>query len=367
MSDPARDEPALRPGGSGEAVRDLQRRLVALGHHIPAEELGRFGPTTEQSLRAFQERRALRVDGVCGRETWTALVESGFRLGDRMLYVRRPMLRGDDVAELQRRLNTLGFDAGKEDGIFGPDTVAALTEFQRNAGLGADGIVGPDTTDALRRVGEPRSGRPAEGSVASVREREELRRGPHRLEGRRVFLAVAPGFAALGDRVMRGLVDAGAIVVLDSSGNDDSTLAAAANRYAADLFLGVRPGDEPGCGCSYFESGDVPLRGGLPRRDRDQRRARRGARGRAPPVRAPGRGAARDQHGRGAVRAGRARRRRSRTPARHRRRRRRPRHRRRGPPRRRGARRRRTDTLRSQSASTCGARAAYGRWPVIKR
>ena len=203
----------------------------------------------------FQEARALRVDGVCGRETWTALVESGFRLGDRMLYLRRPMLHGDDVADLQRRLNTLGFDAGKEDGIFGPDTVAALTEFQRNAGLGADGIVGPDTTAALRRVGEPRRGGPAEGSVASVREREELRRGPHRLEGRRVFVAVTPGFAALGDRVVRGLGGAGAIAALDASGNDDSTLAAAANAYAADLFLAVRPGDEPGCGCSYFESG----------------------------------------------------------------------------------------------------------------
>jgi N-acetylmuramoyl-L-alanine amidase len=251
LSDPA----VLRPGGSGEAVRDLQRRLVAGGHDIPAQELGRYGPGTEQALRAFQEQRSLRVDGVCGRETWTALVESGFRLGDRMLYLRRPMLHGDDVADLQRRLNTLGFDAGKEDGIFGPDTAAALTEFQRNAGLGTDGIFGPDTAEALRRLGDRRTGTLAEGSVASVREREALRRGPHRIEGRRVFLAATPGLDALADRVLRGLVEAGAVVVLDLSGGDDSALAAAANRYEADLFFALRLGDEPGCGCSYFASG----------------------------------------------------------------------------------------------------------------
>jgi N-acetylmuramoyl-L-alanine amidase len=255
LTGPPEPDPTLRPGGSGEAVRDLQRRLGAVGHPIPPEELGRFGAHTEQALRAFQEARALRVDGVCGRETWNALVESGFRLGDRMLYLRRPMLHGDDVADVQRRLNILGFDAGKEDGIFGPDTAAALTEFQRNTGLTADGVLGPDTTSTLRRLGEPRHSGPAEGSVASVREREELRRGPHRLEGRRVFLAVTPGFAALGDRVRRGLAGAGAITAVDASGNDDSTLAAEANAYAADLFLAVRPGDEPGCGCSYFESG----------------------------------------------------------------------------------------------------------------
>jgi N-acetylmuramoyl-L-alanine amidase len=164
------------------------------------------------------------------------------------------MLHGDDVADLQRRLNILGFDAGKEDGIFGPDTAGALTEFQRNAGLTADGVLGPETEAALRRLGEPRRGGPAEGSVASVREREELRRGPHRLEGRRVFVAVTPGLAALGDRVRRGLAGAGALTALDASGGDDSALAAAANAYAADLFLAVRPGDDPGCGCSYFES-----------------------------------------------------------------------------------------------------------------
>jgi N-acetylmuramoyl-L-alanine amidase len=244
-------EPAvLRPGSRGEAVRDLQLRLGALGHEIPRVEVGQYGPATEQVVRTFQEARGLRVDGLCGPQTWAAVVESGYRLGDRLLYRRRPMLRGDDVADLQRRLNGLGFDAGREDGILGDDTRAALTEFQRNMNLATDGICGPATIAVLDRVGSL-----AEGSVASVREREALRRGPHTLSGRRVFVASAPGFETLAGAVVHELLAVGAAAALDASGATDPVLAAEANRYAADLFLAFRPGDAPGCRCSYFESG----------------------------------------------------------------------------------------------------------------
>ena len=200
-------------------------------------------------MRAFQEARGLRVDGICGPQTWSALVESGYRLGDRLLYRRSPMLRGDDVLELQHRLNALGFDAGKEDGIHGDDTTRALTDFQRNAGLATDGVCGPATLAQLDRVGSL-----AAGSVASVRERESLRQGPHDLAGRRVFVAAAPGFDALASAVVHGLGEAGASTALDTSGADDASLAAEANRYGADLFLAFRAGDTPGCRCLYYAS-----------------------------------------------------------------------------------------------------------------
>jgi N-acetylmuramoyl-L-alanine amidase len=246
LSDPA----VLRPGSRGEAVRDLQVRLGALGHEIPLVEAADYGPATESVVRAFQAARGLRVDGICGPQTWSAVVESGYRLGDRLLYRRRPMLRGDDVAELQRRLNGLGFDAGREDGILGDDTTRALVEFQRNMNLPTDGMCGASTLAVLGRVGGL-----AAGSVASVREREALRRGPHRLEGRRVFVASAPGFENLAHLVVRGLVELGAGVALDATGAGDPVLAAEANRYTADLFLAFRAGDDPGCRCSYYESG----------------------------------------------------------------------------------------------------------------
>src|SRR4029077_16717138 len=113
-------------------------------------ERGGFGPSTESAVKAFQVRRGLSPDGVVGDHTWRELVEAGRTLGSRQLYLRGPgrMMRGDDVRELQRRLNALGFDAGKEDGIFGFDTDRALRQFQKNFGLQSDGYAGHDSFHA---------------------------------------------------------------------------------------------------------------------------------------------------------------------------------------------------------------------------
>ncbi len=109
----------LASGEKGEAVADLQRRLALVDLPTAPDPDGIFGAGTKAAVEGFQYRRGLRVDGVCGPQTWAALVEAGLRLGDRFLYLRRPMLRGDDVADLQRRLSALGFDSGRVDGIFG--------------------------------------------------------------------------------------------------------------------------------------------------------------------------------------------------------------------------------------------------------
>jgi N-acetylmuramoyl-L-alanine amidase len=239
----------LRRDSAGKAVRDLQQRLASAGFVPAGDDAGLFGPATESAVRSFQEARGIRVDGVCGPETWAAIVESGFALGDRLLYERSPNLRGDDVSELQHRLNALGFDAGREDGILGHQTAAALREFQRNTGGSVDGILGPETFRALARVGSL-----SPGSVAAVREREQLRH-PRLLAEHRVYVAVGPEFQTLGDVVGRALSVAGAQTITDLSGEDDSTIAARANQYEADLFVGVRAGDRSGCRCHYFASG----------------------------------------------------------------------------------------------------------------
>jgi len=61
----------------------------------------------------------------------------------------KPGDTGTQVATLQRALASLGFSPGKADGRYGPSTTAAVTRFQRKAGLTADGIVGPATLRAL--------------------------------------------------------------------------------------------------------------------------------------------------------------------------------------------------------------------------
>jgi len=138
-----------RQGDDGEAVRDIQDRLNALGFGTSPDKVGSFGEGTAAAVAEFQNKRGLWSDGIVGPDTWRALVSAGFTLGSRILYHRIPMMRGDDVAELQRQLNSLGFDAGYVDGIFGPDTLRGLLEFQSNRGLAEDGLTGAGVVEEL--------------------------------------------------------------------------------------------------------------------------------------------------------------------------------------------------------------------------
>lgn len=187
-------------------------------------------------MRKFQEVRGLRTDGVCGRQTWSALVESGYRLGDRLLYRRTPPLRGDDVAELQRHLGGLGFDAGRVDGIFGDRTAQALADFQRNVAVTVDGICGHTTLAELSRLQVPGSNHQL---VTGIREREQLRRSPRTLEGRGVAVGHHGGLGATVEMVRRTFLAAGADA-LALQHPEGSQLAAQANAAGADVYLGLR-------------------------------------------------------------------------------------------------------------------------------
>lgn len=82
----------------------------------------------------------------------------------RALTYRFPLLRGDDVIALQRRLKALGFDKGGQiDGLFGPRTEAAVRGFQQSHSLKVDGIVGPRTWSFLF---ESSGKRPETGKIA---------------------------------------------------------------------------------------------------------------------------------------------------------------------------------------------------------
>ena len=255
-----------RVGDRGPEITDIQSRLAALGAAVDASERdGTFGPSTEAAVRWFQRDRHLQVDGLVGPDTWEQLVEAGWLLGDRTLYHRAPMFRGDDVRELQRMLNALGFDCGKQDGLYGPWTDAALRLFQRNVGDEPDGIVGPHTLSVLRRM------RPLEAvpSRALVREREELKasRGP--IEGRVIAVDVGEGPDGGGEvhrRSAQALVAAlqavGAdprllVIADDAAAPSDRARLANEAGAAASITVELTARDREGDGgpvCSYFGS-----------------------------------------------------------------------------------------------------------------
>lgn len=243
----------LRPfgvGARGDHVRDVQRRLSACGFH-PGPVDGEYGPLTAAAVRCFQESRGLDVDAICGPETWNGLIEAGHRLGDRLLYLHAPMLRGDDVAEVQRRLGALGFDAGRVDGILGPDTAEAIADFQRNAGLVPDGICGRETVRVLSRLSARLTD---QATVASLREQEALRSAPPTLAAWRIAIGERGGLDAVTAAVRRGLAEVGASVVTLHH-PDWSTQARRANRFDAGIFVGFVLRDGPFEVCYFATDG----------------------------------------------------------------------------------------------------------------
>ena len=75
----------------------------------------------------------------------------GTRSGPRLLFLTSPMMRGDDVRAVQKKLIEKGFNVEPgADGAFGPSTNKAVMEFQERENLDpVDGIVGPKTRAAL--------------------------------------------------------------------------------------------------------------------------------------------------------------------------------------------------------------------------
>jgi N-acetylmuramoyl-L-alanine amidase len=246
----------LAPGDRGPAVADVQAVLRGLGLlDAPAPDGDGYDRATELAVRHFQQVRGLSVDGLVGEETYRALTEARWSLGDRLLRFdpERPM-RGDDVTRLQERLLELGYDAGPADGIFGPGTEVGLRAFQRDYGLTADGTCGPATLRALRQLGRKVVG----GRPQLLRQSASMvESGPH-LIGRRIVVDPGhggddPGYTAgetteadlvfdLASRIEGRLAAAGATVYLTRGRGQDPTpeqRTAFANDARADLFLSL--------------------------------------------------------------------------------------------------------------------------------
>lgn len=249
-----------RRGDAGEAIRDIQERLAALGFSCLPDVAGEFGPNTEAAVAGFQTSRHVAPDGIVDSTTWKSLVDAGFRPGDRLLYYRLPMLHGEDVATLQHDLNALGFDTGVADGIFGASTLRAVLDFQQNRHLPEDGIVGPQFLEELSLMvrATHKAGRDA------LRERVWLRSLPATLAGERVFVdafcrndheAEQAWQAAVAAAGLLGELGARAFLSRSADTRPPESLRAVqANQLAADVVLAFsRPGAD-GPGVFYFAS-----------------------------------------------------------------------------------------------------------------
>jgi peptidoglycan hydrolase-like protein with peptidoglycan-binding domain len=158
--------------------------LALLGYYPDAVD-GQFTEATEAAVQAFQQAAGLSDDGIVGPATWRHLLPTPSTeftpppaptspappvsaaaddtdtqtttatAPEDAAPIDLPVLRigtyGPAITRVQERLQALGLYGGPLDGVFGPQTEAAVMTFQRSRQLTADGIVGPATWRALLR------------------------------------------------------------------------------------------------------------------------------------------------------------------------------------------------------------------------
>ena len=238
----------LRLGSTGAAVAEVRARLAHLGllRNTQLETINIYDADVDRAVRIFQQERGITVDGIVGAETFRRLDEARWQLGDRVLtFTAGHVMIGDDVTELQRRLNALGFNAGRPDGIFGKATDSALREFQRGVGLNADGICGLETLRSFERLSRSVVG----GDSGALREHAQLSSLQTGIADK--VVVVDPGDSlfpelthAIASRVEGRLAALGTQVVLTRppiplSPGTPAMRAAFANEVAADLVVSL--------------------------------------------------------------------------------------------------------------------------------
>ncbi|MBW3586952.1 MAG: peptidoglycan-binding protein [Cyanobacteria bacterium 0813] len=163
--------PALKLGSRGSEVIELQAALKLLGFYTGTVD-GVFSQSTARAVSQFQETAGLAPDAIVGQDTWNRLFpatpsaienpiandpatadnsEISPQAQQTNFPVLRRRMRGAAVRDLQERLRAKGFLRVSADGVFGPETQAAVKAAQRQYQLPADGIVGRATWEALLR------------------------------------------------------------------------------------------------------------------------------------------------------------------------------------------------------------------------
>jgi len=116
----------LQIGDRGAQVSALQEGLAAAGFSSGTN--GVFDAATYEAVKLFQQAKGLSVDGIVGAQTRAALPAIG---GQNPTPTAINPPKPAEIKAMQKRLQVRGFYGGSIDGLWGPQTQAAVESAQK--------------------------------------------------------------------------------------------------------------------------------------------------------------------------------------------------------------------------------------------
>ncbi|MDP3233622.1 MAG: peptidoglycan-binding protein [Myxococcales bacterium] len=120
------------PTASTPTVREAERLLKRAGFS-PGTVDGKTSPALTKALQEFQAAWGLPTSGAPDARTMAKLRHTGERIADHRKEKDGFVSVGqksDGIKTIERRLQTLGYDVGKVDGIYSRETAAAVKAFK---------------------------------------------------------------------------------------------------------------------------------------------------------------------------------------------------------------------------------------------
>lgn len=164
-----------QPGDKGDQVRNVQKRLIALGY-LSGNADGDYGNQTKNAVRAFQQNNGLSVTGTVNSSTLNKLNSSSAKKAGSSSSSTsssngtcQPGDSGDNVRKVQKRLKALGYLSGSVDGDYGSQTKNAVKAFQQRNGLSVTGTVNSSTLAKLNSSDAKKAASDSKGAGSTER------------------------------------------------------------------------------------------------------------------------------------------------------------------------------------------------------
>ena len=148
---------------SSDEVLDLSNKIQAAGYRFPADSF-ECKSLVELFLNDYSLEKTISKENL-----WFELLNQGYDLGDRILNLSNPVLRGSDVEELQEMLSRLGFYSDPINSEYTKDLMKAVEAFQENRGLSVDGVVGLNTAVEIKKLIRPTLDKSLNEAIKSFR------------------------------------------------------------------------------------------------------------------------------------------------------------------------------------------------------